>query len=294
MITGQTELGDFLDRSTKLFEGAFFNWLHARFQKDGNAEEGLRELALLLQRTLILADMHGRRRTLMEADHIRRLEREGRFAELPDRTPISYGVTFEEALDDLLTREPRLAQSAAEVARLYSTEQVFAMARSASMKLTERVKQAIADLIQSGEATGRTNNEILRAAIENSHDWTRAYAATVYRTNISTAYNNGRFQQAKDPDVQQAIRALEVVGVADDRERPNHRAARGLIAATVDPIWSRAKPPYGFQCRHSIAFVSRFELERRGLLRPDGSVIRREPPGFAAFRPDEGFRAGEF
>lgn len=294
MLSAQEELDRFLDRKSSLFERALLNWLAAKFQRHGDETQAIHDLAKLIRDTLVLSDLHGRRRTLLEADHLGRMERKAKFAELPDRNPIMYGVPFIEAIDDLLTREPRLASGWVETADLYNQEHVFALARSASMRLTKRVMDAVGRMMSEGQLAGKTEDEILKAAADESHDWTRSYSATIFRTNVSHAYNQGRFQQARDPDVRQVIKALEVVGVPDDRERENHRYARGLIADVQDPVWSRAKPPYGFNCRHGTIFVSKFELERRGLLRPDGSVRRYEPAGFERFSPDPGFRGGEF
>ncbi len=291
-ISSQEELDRFLDRSTSLFEQAFNGYLAAEFLGRGSVNDALWDMTHLLQKTMILADLHGRRRALMEADYMRANPR-ARFAGLPDRTPLTGKVPFEEAIEDLLSREPRLAKSAAEVSRLYNTDHVFSMARSCSLRLTERVKQIISDLMR-GKLASSPESEIMKAAVEEAHNWTRAYASTVYRTNVASVYVNGHFQQALDPDVSEIVKAMEVVGIADDRERPNHKPARGLIASTKDPIWNHLRPPYGYNCRHNVVFVSKFTLEERGLLKPNGDVIRYEPPNFHLFRPDEGFGIGEY
>lgn len=299
MISAREELDRFLDRRAKTFEQALLNLLAAKFQGRGEPKEALQDLARLMRSTLILSDLHGRRRTLLERDH---MARAAQFAQLPDRNPIVYGVTFEEAVEDLLLREPRLARSAAQVQAMYSAERVFAMALSVSKKLTERVQSAIADILSSGKGLPQAEGAIMKMAAEESHDFARAYAATVYRTNVNSSYTEGRFQQTKDPEVAAVIKAFEYVGVDDQgtrRGRPedygaNHKAAFGLIASTEDPVWHRCKPPNGYQCRCGVIFVSKFELERRGLLRPDGTVARYEPPGFAHFRPDPGFKGGQF
>lgn len=293
MMSAQTELEKFLSRKATIFHQAYLNLLNAKYVTGHGASEALDDLAKLIRDTLILANLHGRRRTLIEYDH--EVAR-GDFSMLPDRNPIVMGITFVEALEDLISREPRLADGAKEVARIYSEEHAFALARSSSLKLTERVQQAIQLIISEGRDPGLTGQEITKLAASECHDWTRAYADTVYETNVSGAITNGRFEQAKDPDVATVIKAFEVVGEADERERPNHRAARGFIGAVEDPIWTsrHVKPPYGYRCRHGVIFASKYTLERRGLLRSDGSVIRFEPAGFENFAPDPGFVSGSF
>lgn len=282
MLTAQEELEKFLDRRARAFEKAMMRVAVATFLRPQDMDDALQNLALTIRETLILADLHGRKRLLMEADALSAVAS-------MTMTPINPTMEFTEALTDLVTREPRLASSSMEVSRLYSTGHVFAMARSISEKLTVKVQKIVADLIREGRGGVETERDILRAAIEESHNWTSAYSATVYRTNVTGAYARGRIEQAQDPDVKQVIPALRYTGIDDARTRPNHRAAFGLIAASDDPIWLTHTPPLGHQCRCALEHVSVYELERRGLWR-DGQVTRYEPPGFSAAVPDEGFR----
>jgi SPP1 gp7 family putative phage head morphogenesis protein len=122
--------------------------------------------------------------------------------------------------------------------------------------------------------------------VQRLGDWSRAYADTVYRTNLTSAYTAGRFRQQEG--VSDVIGAFGFRSRRDDSTRPNHRAAEGLIAPPHDIIWERLSPPLGYNCRCSLRLVSRFELERLGLLR-DGRVMRFEPATLAQAGPDKGF-----
>lgn len=296
--SAEAELEGFLDKRASIFTEAMFNLLSAIIGRDERkrikAEE---DLADLIHYTSILANLHGRKRILMEMDHVIKY---ARFTAIPSKTPLSP-LVFTEALKDLVEREPRVVPESVPagqrylwVQELYNKEHAFAAARSATEKLTKRVQEAISKLISEGEGSVKTENEILKIAEEEGHNWTRAYSSTVWRTNVATAYNNGRMEQAKDPDVKEVIPALEVVGVEDGRERPNHAAFRGLIAATDDPIWNIAKPPYGYNCRHGLDFVSVYRLQSLGLIDKNNNVIRYTPPNFLQAHPDEGFNSGVF
>ena len=136
MITAQNELEKFIDRKGALFADACMNLAKAKAEGSIAHNRALDDMAMLIGRTLALTDLHGRKRTLMEADHA---SSTARFAEIPhDANPLG-NLPFEEAVDDIITREPRLAKSWQEVSRLYSSDHVFAMARSADQKVTERV-----------------------------------------------------------------------------------------------------------------------------------------------------------
>ena len=280
MITGPEELERFYDRRATVFAEAFRALAWSRLSGRGY-DAATDDLRRTLQATLILCNLHGRKRTFMEADRMARMARYD-----DTKTPLSY-LTFEEAVEDLVSREPRLENSARELSRLYNTDHVFGMVRSIDQVLTERVQKALADVERSG--VGFFDAE---ATLLEMTPFTRSYADNVYRTNLSTNYNLGRMQQAADPEVAEIIPALEFSSMRDARTRPNHAAAHGLIAATSDPVWIRFTPPLGYQCRCSVETVSRWELERRGLLRRDGSVVRYLPRGFGAAHPDEGFKVG--
>lgn len=251
MLSSTEELERFLNRRTTQFANAMHGLVDTLTPYNlVEHEERVRDLAKLIQQTMILSDLHGRKRVLMETDRLelrrKRAKRAARF-DLEEGTPIVPRIEFEEAVEDLLTREPRLATGWQEVARLYSDQHVFALARSSDLILTKRIRQAIEDLA-AGVAPTDTEQEIMRLARAHGHDFSNSYAALVYRTNVSRAYTEGRFQQAKDPDVKAVAPAFELVGIEDERERPNHRAARGLIADTEDKVWLKIKPPLGYQC----------------------------------------------
>lgn len=290
MIQASQELQRFLDRRARVFQDVMVR-LADSFRMPERWDAAVRQLAEIIRGTLILSDLHGRRRMLLEADYVRRV---GKFARVgsfeavaPDR------LEFEEAVEDLVSRDPRLARSADEVSRLYNTSKSFAMARSSSLRLTERIQEIMARMSREAAGVDEVTPEILRAAKEESHDFARAYAETVYRTNVNTAYTEGRFLQAEDPVVAEVIPAMEFVSQNLPTSRPNHVAAHGLIASTDDGVWRMFKPPIGYNCHCSANFVSVYDLERRGLLR-GGNVVRYLPPTFDYAYPDPGFKVGAF
>lgn len=279
MITGQEELERFWDRKATVFADAFENLAWARMSGSGY-DDAIREVQNCLQATLVLSDLHGRKRTLMEADRYRR----SRFDD--SKSPVS-SLIFEEAIDDLVSREPRLENNARELSRLYNNDHVFGMALSVDRTITEHVQKKLVDIERHGG--GLIQAEEVMAELT---PFSRSYAANVYRTNMATSYNRGRFAQAADPEVAEIIPALEFSAMHDARTRPNHAAAHGLIAAVTDPIWASFLPPIGYQCRCAAETVSRFELESRGLLRKNGSVVRYYPSSFNRAHPDENFKVG--
>lgn len=263
----------------------------------GSRIEPLGQMAGLLGQTMALSDLYGRRRLLLEMDWAVRHQRE-RFAgldyapgspyfEWQDETPVVPHKTFDEAIENLVTREPRLARSASAVAELYATRHAFALARSTEQNLTEWVQDYINRSLREGRSVPDAAEAIAAAG-----DFTNAYAETVYRTNVATAYSAGRFAQANDPDVAQVIGAFELETAGDADVRDNHAAAGGLLAAQNDPVWNVFAPPLGYRCRCNLRLVTVDELRSTGRLGADGRVKPYFPPSFHRAHPDPGFGRG--
>lgn len=205
-------------------------------------------------------------------------------------------VEFDESIRDMIDRTPTTLRGAAvrvgeEIARLYSSGHVVAFARAVEQTVTEKVQSLIIQGMREGWAEGESGSTInveVAKLVEASETWTDSYSRMVFRTNVSTAVNAGRFRQAQDPDVAHVVPAMRFDAVGDSDTRPNHGAADGRIWSTTNPVWHRLAPPLGYNCRCGASLVTRPELERMGRIRADGSVIDDAvPPG--AF-PDPGFR----
>lgn len=294
ILSPDEELQQIRDRSAALFERRLIA-LAEVIAFDGGDEQRRRinSLAMLIGESMTLADLLGRKRLLMEADAA--LARgpqpplDAGVVALAD-TPVVPAVPFAEAVSDIIRREPRLALGWKAIAALYKKVHAFAMAKSTEQRLTDRIRDFIGASLRKGRTVVEASREITRQGlVEGIEGWTQAYAETVYRTNMVTAYTAGRLQQARDPDTAKVFGAFEVVGPTDSIARPNHKAAVGLVAPIDDPIWNTMSPPLGFSCRHSIRLVSRAELRRRNLVTPNGVVLRFEPPQFAEAFADPGF-----
>ena len=281
MISAHKELDAFLDRKATVFHDAVMNLAYAKATGQ-NLEFARKDLAETIQRTMILADLKGRERLLMEFDAANKGA--AKFSDVPTTSPIVPGITFEEAVEDMFKRDPRLARSAAEVSRLYSTQKVFAMARSAEIVVTRRAQEEIVKWLGGGDPA-----IAITKTLEQIGPFSRAYADTVYRTNVATAYSEGRIQQAEDPDVSEVIVGFRFEGVNDAFTRENHRAGFGSVAATDDPVWKLRKPPLGYNCRCALEFVSVYEAERLGLWK-NGKLTPYYAAPLSKWFPDPGFK----
>ena len=283
------ELETLAHRSVGLFIKALNNVVRAEFifqTGKGSQEQrdkAIKDLSELLGHTLTLADLTGRRRMLLNAD------REGGekislatppflFAQKNDLTyradyedaggPIAPRITYYEAIQKMVGREPRLAQDIAPdlprwkaVQMAYTQQYAFALAKSNSMEITKKIQKLLSEQLETKEEYPDAKSMI--ASLGN---WTSAYAETVYRTNLNTAYADGLMQQSKDPAIRQVIGGLSFSIQGDSKTRDNHRAAEGLTAPVDHEIWSDFKPPLGYNCRCTLRQVTNAMMEKDGLV----------------------------
>lgn len=237
-------------------------------------------LAETLTLVLNVSALIGIRRLMLEVDERRRkygLPKQ--FAVGPHGEfvwpPAVPRAPFKESVEDLLKRNPRLAKGYMEVARIYTEERGFALARSSSAILTERIQKEIVKGMEEGEALE------VRETIQRLGDFTAAYSQNVYRTNMASAYNLGRMVQAHDPDLEDFVVGFRSEAVMDVDTRDSHRLADGFMAAKDDPAWMKMAPPKDYQCRCTLVMVDQIEAERLGILR-NGRIPRATiPPGAA-------------
>lgn len=86
---------------------------------------------------------------------------------------------------------------------------------------------------------------------------------TIYRTNLSTAYMAGRYEQLVKNASSRPY--FQYVAVLDRKTRPSHAAMHGRVFAWDDPIWSTHWPPCAFNCRCRVRALSERNVRDRGL-----------------------------
>jgi SPP1 gp7 family putative phage head morphogenesis protein len=240
----------------------------------GQRQRAIEALADTLAANAGMADMLGRRRLLLEIDakgapasvRMSRTDSDG----VPSTVPAVARVPFNEAIADMVRREPRLARSAAEVRRLYTRGNFFALARATEVVVTARVQESVIRALKTGKNT--------TSEIEMLGDWPQSYASTVYRTNMATAYARGRVAQASDPDVADYVAGWRYAATDDADVRPNHLALDGFVAARTDPVWSSITPPNGYNCRCTVEIADQDELIEAGVMDTDGRVHMQQIP----------------
>lgn len=87
--------------------------------------------------------------------------------------------------------------------------------------------------------------------------------ATIYRTNLQSAYMAGRYQALSEMRKERPY--WEYVAVMDERTRPAHAALNGKVFRADDPVWESIFPPNGYNCRCRVRALSETDVRERGI-----------------------------
>lgn len=102
---------------------------------------------------------------------------------------------------------------------------------------------------------------------------------TIYRTNLGTSYQVGRYKQMEE--VKEARPFWQYMTAGDPSVRDEHSALAEKVYHADHPFWDQWYPPNGFNCRCYAKTLSGRQMEQREL--------KEEKKG-AKDKPDEGWR----
>ena len=169
-------------------------------------------------------------------------------------------------------------------------ERLVRMARERGMAVREGLTQQLRDLMEEiiGEAlaqgrglkwfTDNVQTILRRSGLDPANPFR---LETVFRTNLSTAYNAGRQEQMEDPDVAAVFTHWQFDAVLDGATTDVCRAMHGKVFPKDHPVWDTHMPPNHFNCRSSVIPVSQLDIDDEGL-----TISRAVPDA----KPDAGFR----
>lgn len=195
----------------------------------------------------------------------------------PDFEPLP----FDEAIDFFRAKtnvSPQRFQQLSQAAR----QKAFTIADGASRLIRDEIR----DYIDQALAEGLTLREFQDSAAQlldatGVSQRTPWYWETVYRTNLATSYQAGRWKQMTDPDVVAERPYLRYVSARLPTSRPDHVDKHGLVYPADDPFWQAWYPPNGFNCLCTVMSVSESLLSRRGWEVSTRRIAEQPDPGFA-------------
>ncbi len=133
-------------------------------------------------------------------------------------------------------------------------------------KQTIDLKELIANAMRGvSEDTPATLPAFLKEAMKTAPQLPAHRLSTVYRTNLSQAFNEGHMSSMRSPDVKQVAPLARLVEINDSRSREHHAAMNGYINTIEQFDALQLTPPNGYNCRGTVVVVSWPEAERLGI-----------------------------
>lgn len=137
----------------------------------------------------------------------------------------------------------------------------FHLANYNNLKVLQDVKNRLSDALKNGTTFQTFQKDLAKTVQEGT--FTKRRLNTVFRTNVNSAYQAGRYKNLT-ANVNNRPYWM-YVGIMDDRIRPSHASAHGKVFRYDHPFWAHFYPPNGFNCRCSVTALSEKDLKRRGL-----------------------------
>lgn len=172
----------------------------------------------------------------------------------------------------------------------------FTVSKLARADMMGEIFQSIRKVIENGTSFDAWKKAYQPLWEENGWTGKSAWLVdNIFRTNVQTAYNVGRYKQMMD--VADARPYWQYSAVNDSRTRPTHRALHGRVYRADSPFWDTFYPPNGFRCRCKVMTLSARQVEKLGLEVREGNGLGEliEPIGpngpepARPLMPDKGF-----
>lgn len=151
----------------------------------------------------------------------------------------------------------------------------FTVAGAMRDDLLAGLREAVQKAIEKGTTLAEFRRDFDRIVAETGWSYRGRRGprtATIFNTNIRTAYAAGRWQQSDR--VKAELPFLRYGAILDSRVRPQHRAWHGTILPVDDPWWQTHYPPNGWGCRCTTTQLTRGQAQRMGGPTPAPPVDR--------------------
>lgn len=158
--------------------------------------------------------------------------------------------------------------------------QAFTVAKATSLDVLESIQLELDRALATG-TTEREFKKNLKPVLEKLGWWGKQInvnsrgdaeevqlgsprrLSTIYRTNLATAYQAGRYQQQLASSETHPY--WQYIATMDDRTRAAHAALHLKVFRYDDPIWQKLYPPNGWGCRCRVRALTKSQVEREGL-----------------------------
>ena len=191
---------------------------------------------------------------------------------MADTPNLSYAITLSpaDAIEYFESKGWAITWNWRDIADAAHAE-AFTVAKAADADVLSSIRERLTEALKTG-STQADFSKNLTEELQALGWWGRVEGAqlgspwrldTIYRTNLQTAYNAGRYKaQIDNVD---ARPWWMYVAVLDRRTRPDHAALDGEVFRFDDPFWDTHTPSLGFNCRCRTRAFTDSQLKRKNI-----------------------------
>jgi SPP1 gp7 family putative phage head morphogenesis protein len=173
---------------------------------------------------------------------------------------------FQEAVEWFAKRFPLTKELKAQLGE-YAGERAWTIAGVAQLDIVLEVYASLLSAIEAGMPFEEWQQGVEPKLTKAWGKRNSPRLETIFRTNVQSAYNAGRWQQMTDPDVKALRPFVEFDGIADSRQSAICRESDGTIVSIDDPWLETHSPPLHHRCRSNLRSLRESEAKRKGITR---------------------------
>lgn len=203
-----------------------------------------------------------------------------------NRPPPRIGA-YKEAVKYWRTRQPRREQDLEKLTD-ENADLAFTLAGVTQLDLVTQVWEALDRAIENGTSFGDFKKQVSEDLADAWGGEEPYRVENIFRTNVQTAYNAGRWEQMQDPEVQELRPYNRFVAVLDNRTTVLIcRPLADTVLPADDPWWKSHWPPLHFACRSTVLPLTTDQGAEIGFTKKTPPT--QAAPGFGATPDQKGY-----
>jgi SPP1 gp7 family putative phage head morphogenesis protein len=171
---------------------------------------------------------------------------------------------YQEAIASVRKRVP-VPRSVWDSMQVEEREHAFTVAQVARTQVLQQVLDAVETAVTTGTAIDDFRDEIADKLIDQWGGEIPNRIETIFRTNIQTAYAEGRHAINSAPAVKEARPYWRFDDTDDDRECEVCGPCHGTVMPADSEWWNDHHPPMHFNCHCTVTALSPEEAEEEGV-----------------------------
>jgi SPP1 gp7 family putative phage head morphogenesis protein len=171
---------------------------------------------------------------------------------------------FDEAMAWFESRFPITEAMREELAE-YAGSRAWTVAGVSQLDIILEIYESIRDALEVGTPLDEWRTTLRQRIGERWGKQSSARLETIFRTNVQTSYNSGRYVQMKDPDIVSVRPYWMYDAVMDSRTTEICEELNRTVLHVDDAFWDDHTPPLHYNCRSSLRSLTKTVAEKRGI-----------------------------